>query len=134
MPTERKTRSSISSTPTAKRSSGPLPEISDFNIDDEWADVFNKMKDSGWHSAQGTGVVDWYYYKPGIDTPNGFVHGEDYFHSEEEVREYVKLNYGWTGPPNPPKKPKFEQKVESKSTPTKQSKQSDQNKNNQKSS
>jgi len=63
--------------------------------DDEWINVWEKMKYTGWMWKQGTGSVDFYYLPPGGDT-NG-KEGVDYFTSFLDVKRFAYEHFEWGG-------------------------------------
>jgi hypothetical protein len=58
---------------------------------------FKELKSQGWTSCKGTGLVSYYYFRPGFNINNikDGIAGEDYFYSEEEIQVwYEEKNAG----------------------------------------
>ena len=76
-----------------------IPEVTCTPIrrNEEWAIVWEKLLYSGWRWQKGSGLIDYFYIKPGKNAIGG-TEGMDYFVAEEDVRAFVEEKYGWHDP------------------------------------
>jgi len=65
---------------------------------DSWDNVWSKMKELGWRKKITKSGNDCWVF-PGASRSNG-VHGEDYFNTMEELKDFVRREYGWSGSTN----------------------------------
>ena len=78
----------------------PLSFTIDPNL--EWKKVFSLLRQNGWKWLNGKIIHDKVLVKPGCNYKGGKV-GEDFFPTDtmghgDEIKEYMKENYGWVGP------------------------------------
>ena len=64
-------------------------------LDDDWAVVNQKLKDSDWNQSYGYGLISLLYKKPGICEIKEKHSNVDYFTEEDHVKEYAIAKYGW---------------------------------------
>eukprot|EP00549_Striatella_unipunctata_P007239 CAMPEP_0118713494 /NCGR_PEP_ID=MMETSP0800-20121206/25548_1 /TAXON_ID=210618 ORGANISM="Striatella unipunctata, Strain CCMP2910" /NCGR_SAMPLE_ID=MMETSP0800 /ASSEMBLY_ACC=CAM_ASM_000638 /LENGTH=861 /DNA_ID=CAMNT_0006618953 /DNA_START=223 /DNA_END=2808 /DNA_ORIENTATION=+ len=60
-----------------------------------WSSVWTKLKDSGWTWTRA-GPEGYFWVKPGCSGRKG-EEGKDYFASQNDLKEFVKKYYMWTG-------------------------------------
>ena len=66
--------------------------------DDDWVNVWEKMKFSGWLHLNPVGLNEATYVLPGARAPKeGGVAGEDYLTSELELKQFAVKHFRWQG-------------------------------------
>ena len=54
-----------------------------------WSAVWKNLTSRGWTYRHGSGLVDFYYPKPGCNKNDG-VQGQDFFTSKEDVQKHIE--------------------------------------------
>lgn len=70
----------------------------------EWVDVWQELVKYGWSCQTGDSLANYIFYskkcqdKTPKEVRKDFIENQDYFTSEDSVKQFIRDHYGWKGP------------------------------------
>ena len=88
----------------------------------EWVDVWQELVKYGWSCQTGDSLANYIFYSKKCQdmTPKqvrkDFIENQDYFTSEDSVKQFIRDQYGWKGPEGKKKSSRKRKRMRSKNS------------------